>query len=148
MIKTKVAFWRAVFFPANQSALNTFLITLIGWIKAGPPKKPLLFWSCKQAIITFDWLEKASIESRPRLKWSLACLHDQNKSSFFPPNQNFFNTFSIALIGWIKAGLPKSHFCFLCNRLNMLNLWKENNNLHWRRIIFFTFLKNYGKFQL
>jgi len=25
-----------------------FQIALIGWIKAGPPKKPLLFWSCKQ----------------------------------------------------------------------------------------------------
>jgi len=35
MIKTKVAF--------------LFQIVLIGWIKAGPPKKPLLFWSCKLA---------------------------------------------------------------------------------------------------
>jgi len=36
-------FWRAGFFPANQSLLNTFHIALIGWIKAGSPKKPLLF---------------------------------------------------------------------------------------------------------
>jgi len=36
MIKAKVAFWRADF-------LKTFQIALIGWIKAGPPKKPLLF---------------------------------------------------------------------------------------------------------
>jgi len=43
MIKTKVAFWRASFFPANQGFLKTFYIVLIGWIKAGPLKKPLLF---------------------------------------------------------------------------------------------------------
>jgi len=24
-------------------------MALIGWIKAGPPQKPLLFWSCKLA---------------------------------------------------------------------------------------------------
>jgi len=43
MIKTKVAFLEAGFFPVNQSFLNTFSIALIGWIKPGPPKKPLLF---------------------------------------------------------------------------------------------------------
>jgi len=44
MIKTKVFFfWRAGFFLANQSFLITFEIALIGWIKAGPLKKPLLF---------------------------------------------------------------------------------------------------------
>jgi len=43
MIKTKVAFLQGRLFPANQSFLNTFYIALIGWIKAGPPKKPLLF---------------------------------------------------------------------------------------------------------
>jgi len=48
MIKTKAAFWRADFFPANQSFLKAFLVALIGWIKAGSPKKPLLFRSCKQ----------------------------------------------------------------------------------------------------
>jgi len=42
MIKTKVAFWRAGFFSANQGFLKAFLIALIGWIKAGLPKKPLL----------------------------------------------------------------------------------------------------------
>jgi len=31
------------FFLANQGFLKTFQMTLIGWIKAGPPKKPLLF---------------------------------------------------------------------------------------------------------
>jgi len=44
MIKTKAAFWRAGFFPTNQGFLKIFKITLIGWIKAGPPKKPLLFF--------------------------------------------------------------------------------------------------------
>jgi len=39
MIKTKVAF----FYPANQSNLKSFQKALIGWKKAGPPKKPLLF---------------------------------------------------------------------------------------------------------
>jgi len=43
MIKEKVAFRKAGFFPTNQSFLNTFKIALIGWIKAGPPKNPLLF---------------------------------------------------------------------------------------------------------
>jgi len=43
MTKTKVAFWRAGFYPANQSNLKSFQTTLIGWKKAGPPKKPLLF---------------------------------------------------------------------------------------------------------
>jgi len=35
--------WMAGFFPANQSFLKTFQTALIGWIKAGPPKEPLLF---------------------------------------------------------------------------------------------------------
>jgi len=45
MIKTKVAFWRAGFYPDNhaQGFLKTFQIALIGWIKVGLPKKPLLF---------------------------------------------------------------------------------------------------------
>jgi len=42
MIKAKVNFLRAGFFPANQGFLKTFQIALFGWIKAGPPKKPLL----------------------------------------------------------------------------------------------------------
>jgi len=36
-------FWRAGLFPANQGFLKTFQTVLIGWIKAGPPKKPLIF---------------------------------------------------------------------------------------------------------
>jgi len=50
MIKTKMAFLEGRVFPANQNNLNSFLRALIGWKKSGPPKKPLLFWSCKQAI--------------------------------------------------------------------------------------------------
>jgi len=39
MIKTKVA----CFYSANQSNLKSFQKALIGWKKAGPPKKPRLF---------------------------------------------------------------------------------------------------------
>jgi len=49
MIKPKVAFWEAGSFPANQRHLKNFYKAPIGWKKAGPPKKPLLFWLCKQA---------------------------------------------------------------------------------------------------
>jgi len=42
MIKTKVAFWRAGFYPANQNSLKSIQKALIGWKKAGPPKKTLL----------------------------------------------------------------------------------------------------------
>jgi len=43
MIKTKVAFLEGRLFPANQGFLKPFKIALIGWKKAGPPKKPPLF---------------------------------------------------------------------------------------------------------
>jgi len=43
MIKAKVTFWRAGFYPANQSNLKSFQKVLIGWKKAGPPKKPISF---------------------------------------------------------------------------------------------------------
>jgi len=43
MIKTKVALWRAGFYPANQNNLKSFQKSLIGWKKAGPSKKPVLF---------------------------------------------------------------------------------------------------------
>jgi len=42
MIKTKVAFWKTGFYPANQSNLKSFQKALIGWKKAGPPKTLLL----------------------------------------------------------------------------------------------------------
>jgi len=44
-----VAFLESRIFSANQGFSKTFEIVLIGWIKAGPPKKPLLFSSCKLA---------------------------------------------------------------------------------------------------
>jgi len=34
----KWIFWRSSFYPANHSNLKSFLKTLIGWKKAGPPK--------------------------------------------------------------------------------------------------------------
>jgi len=43
MIKTKVAFLEAGFYPANQSNLKSIQKALIGWIKAGPSNKPFLF---------------------------------------------------------------------------------------------------------
>jgi len=49
-LNQKWLFWRAGFYPANQSNLKSFQKGLIGWKKDGPPKKPLLFWSCKQVI--------------------------------------------------------------------------------------------------
>jgi len=41
MINTKVAFFG--FYPANKRNLKSFLKALIGWKKAGPPKKLFLF---------------------------------------------------------------------------------------------------------
>jgi len=43
MIQTKVAFWRAGFYSANQINHKSFQKSLIDWKKGGPPKKPLLF---------------------------------------------------------------------------------------------------------
>jgi len=34
------------------------------------------------------------------------------ESRLFSSHSGLFETFQIALIGWIKAGPPKSHFCF------------------------------------
>jgi len=48
-LKPKRLFWRAGFYPANQSNLKSFQKALIGRKKAGPSKKPLLFSSRKQA---------------------------------------------------------------------------------------------------
>jgi len=43
MIKTKVAFLKGWLFSSQSKLFKTFLIALIGWLKAGPPEKPLLF---------------------------------------------------------------------------------------------------------
>jgi len=80
MIKEKVAFWRAGYFPANQGFSKTFQFVLIGWIKAGPPKKSLLFWSCEQAKRVFN-----SIWSKQ--KWLFG------RADFFSANQSIYNTF-------------------------------------------------------
>jgi len=43
MIKIKVAFLEGGLYPAIPSNEKSFQKALIGWKKAGPPKKPLLF---------------------------------------------------------------------------------------------------------
>jgi len=55
MIKTKVAFLEAGFYPANQSHLKSFQKALIGWLKADPPKKPLLFDYVNRLIVLFSF---------------------------------------------------------------------------------------------
>jgi len=42
MIKTKVAFLESRLFSSQSELFENFSNCLIGWIKAGPPKKPLL----------------------------------------------------------------------------------------------------------
>jgi len=42
------------------------------------------------------------------------------RAGFFSANESFLKTFQIALIGWIKAGHPKSYFCF--DHVNRLNI--------------------------
>jgi len=43
MIKTKVAFLEGRIFFSQSELFEFFKIALFEWIKAGPPKKPLLF---------------------------------------------------------------------------------------------------------
>jgi len=52
------------------------------------------------------------LSKKTQLVLFLACLHDQAKSGFFPANQGYLKTFQIALIDWIKAGLPKKSVLF------------------------------------
>jgi len=50
MIKTKVAFLEGRLLSANHSNWKSIQkLWLAG--KIGPPKRPLLFWSCKQAKV-------------------------------------------------------------------------------------------------
>jgi len=60
MIKTKVAFWRAGFFSANQGFLKTFQIVLIEWIKAGPQKSHFCFDYVNWLIMT-DLVDKLHV---------------------------------------------------------------------------------------
>jgi len=46
-------FGELAFFQPIRAFWIQFEIALIGWIKVGPPKKPLLLWSCKQAIYIY-----------------------------------------------------------------------------------------------
>jgi len=108
--KPKWLFWKAGFYSANQSNQKSFQKALIGWKKADLPKKPLLFWSCKQAISKcvnslFTW------SKQKLLFW---------RAGLFLANQSFLKTFQTALIDRIKAGPLKSHFYFdHVNRLYM-----------------------------
>jgi len=68
--QNKSAFWRAGFYPANQSNLKSFQKALIGWKNAGSPKKPLLLWSCKQA--NYGHEEMAVHLVMARWAWPLA----------------------------------------------------------------------------
>jgi len=77
MIKTKVLFWRAGFYAANQSNSKSFQKPMIGWLKAGPSKKPLLFWSCKQAINAVSHLEAEQSTRCGGPAWRKTC--KQNK---------------------------------------------------------------------
>jgi len=43
MIKQKLVFFGRRLFFSQSELFKTFQIALIGWIKASPPKKPLLF---------------------------------------------------------------------------------------------------------
>jgi len=42
--------WNFVHKFCIKNNLKSFQKALIGWKKAGLPKKPILFWLCKQAI--------------------------------------------------------------------------------------------------
>jgi len=51
MIKTKVAFLETRLLSSLSEQFKKYSKSSDWLKKAGPPKKPLLFWSCKQAII-------------------------------------------------------------------------------------------------
>jgi len=52
MIKIKVAFLEGRLF-SSQSEFFKNCSDCSDWLDKSPPKKPLLFWSCKQA--TYAW---------------------------------------------------------------------------------------------
>jgi len=58
MIKTKVAFWRAGFYPANQSNLKSYQKALIGW------NRPAL----QNSHFCFDHVNRL-ITAKPREHW-------------------------------------------------------------------------------
>jgi len=50
MIKTNVAFLEGRLFSSESDIFEYFLNYSDWLVKSRPSKKPLLFWSCKQAI--------------------------------------------------------------------------------------------------
>jgi len=57
-----VAFLEAGFYPANQNNLKRNQKVVVGWKKAGPSKKPLLFWSRKGNVqISYDASEERGV---------------------------------------------------------------------------------------
>jgi len=51
MIKTKVAFWRAGFYPVDQSNLKSIQKAVIGWKTAGPLKSRFGFDHVNRQIV-------------------------------------------------------------------------------------------------
>jgi len=110
MIKTKVAFLEGCFFSTKQGFLKAYKIALIGWIKAGPPEKHFLFWSCKQAnyamLSLFTWSNKTGFIGRPLFSSQSELL------------ENFSNC-SDWLHKTVKAGPPKKPRLFWsCKQAN------------------------------
>jgi len=63
MNKAKVNFLEGRLFSSQSGFLKTFQIALIGRIKAGPPKKPLLFWEIRLLSSQSERSEKFSKSS-------------------------------------------------------------------------------------
>jgi len=61
----------------------------------------------------------------------LACLQKWSfwRASFYPAYQSNLKSIQKPLIGWKKAGPPKSHFCF--NHVNRLNMWLLEMQWFW-----------------
>jgi len=92
MIKTKVAFWRAGFYPANQ---KSFQKALIGW------KKPLLLWSCKQA--KYVQSQKKHWKRQVTWFWSGPKIDLIRLSAFFSSDQFCTKFYAIHVMQMDKA---------------------------------------------
>jgi len=92
----------------KQSNLRSFLKALIGWEKADPSKRPLLFWSCKQAIYreteSFLSHHQTSKHQSPRLG-SVPNLNSQASSLFSegwkPPSNFIYSLFTWSKQKWL-----------------------------------------------
>jgi len=58
-------------------------MALIGWLQAGPSKKPLLFWSCKQAKINVINLQYLECENYKIIEYFPKLLSIKNFSYLF-----------------------------------------------------------------